>query len=89
MKAINNKYILLKKVQEKEKEGFQAVAIEDSFIFKGQVHLLPECPMFIDNHQLATGDIVMFTKGSPDTHEIDVDGEKMKQVKLEDVLNVI
>lgn len=89
MKAINNKYILLKKVQEEEKEGFQAVAIQDSFVFKGQVHRLPECPMYIDNHQLNIGDIVIFTRVSPDTHEIDVEGEKMKMVKLEDVLTVI
>lgn len=89
MKSINRKYTLIKKIQEPKQEGFATVDIQDSSIYKGEVHTIPETPVFVDNHQVLVGDIVQFAKYSPDTHEVDIDGVKMKMVKVEDILMVL
>lgn len=89
MQAINNKYVLVKRIEDTKTEGFQTIEVQDSFIYKGQVHRTPDQPVYVDNKQVAVGDKVIFAKYSPDTHEIDVDGVKMKMVKGEDLLTVI
>lgn len=90
MKAISSKYVLVKKLDEKQVEdGFKVVTIGDSFIFKGTVAKVPDCPLFIDNVRIAVGDTVMFSKYSPDTQEVDIEGEKMKMIKSEDILAII
>jgi co-chaperonin GroES (HSP10) len=86
---INSQYIVVTKQEEPPKEGYQTVAIQDSFVYKGIVKLLPEAPQYVDNHQLAVGDTVMFAKYSPDTHEMDLENDKVKFVKTSDVLAVI
>ena len=89
MKAINSKYVIVKKIKEEKKEGFATVDVTDNFIYKGEIHRVPDQPLYIDNYQLAIGDIVQFTKYSPDTHETDIDGEKMKALKAEDIIFVL
>lgn len=93
MQAINSKYILVKKMKEEKKDGFQTVEVQDSFINKGEVFRLPDQPVFVDNQQLKVGDLVIFAKYSPDTHEVSLMNgateEKMKMVKIEDVLTII
>lgn len=83
-KAINSRYILVEKVEETVKEGFQVAAVQDNFVYKGRVKQLPGAPVYIDNHILEVGDIVLFAKYSPDTHEIEGD----KFVKTEIVMSV-
>lgn len=85
MKAINSKYVLVEKLEKEKKEGFEAVEIQDSFVYKGKIKQLPECPIFVDNTQLIGGETVIFAKYSPDTHEI----EKDKLVKAEDLLGIL
>lgn len=85
--AINVDYVLVKRVDEqKEDEGFSVVEIQDSFVFKGEVVKIPDCPMFVDNRKIEIGDIIMFSKFSPSTQEIDYDGQKMKIIKNKDIL---
>lgn len=86
---ISNKYIAIEKVVEEEKEGFQAVQVQDSSTFKGRVIMIPECPVFMGNKQVAPGDIIYYAKNSPDTHEIEHDGKKIKFVAVADLLSVL
>lgn len=88
MKAINTHYVLVKKLKQEKKEGFTTVDIQDNFIYKGQVTRLPEQPVFVDNYQVQLDDVVVFAKYSPDTHEVEVDGEKMKMVTIKDLMYV-
>jgi len=91
---ILNGYILVEKLPKKEAEGFEVVETQDDFIYKGKVIEISR-PMV--NYTTATidiqndikiGDIVIFAKYSPDTHEIDFEGRKVKFVKATDVLAV-
>ncbi len=86
---ISNHYIVVEKLEEEKKEGFQTVEVQDNFIYKGKVTHIPECPVFMGNKQVAPGDVVMFAKYSPDTHEIKEDGKTMKFIKTDDVLAVL
>jgi len=81
---ISNKYIVVEKLEEEAKEGFKAVEVQDNFVYKGRVKLLPEIPVYLDNKQLAVGDIVVWAKYSPDTH--DFEGDKF--ISINDLLAV-
>lgn len=81
---LNSNYVLIEKIEEKKEEGFQTVEVQDSFVYKGKVKATPACPCYVDNHGLQVGDIVLFAKYSPDTHEIDGD----KFVLIKDILAV-
>lgn len=87
--AISHKYVVLKKVPDPVVEGFNAVEPTDSFVYKGEVVELPGDAVYISNHVLQVGDVVHFMKYSPDTVEIDRNGEKVKFVRIEDILEVI
>lgn len=87
---ISNNYIVVEKVEEEVKEGFQTVSVQDSSVYKGKVITLPEAPVCMGNKFVTIGDIVLFAKYSPDTHEIDLEnGKKVKFVKTSDVLAVL
>lgn len=86
---ISNKYVVVKKVQEPPADGFQAVEPTDSFVYKGEVVELPGDAVYVSNHCLEVGDKVHFMKYSPDTVEIDRKGEKVKFVRIDDLLEVI
>ncbi len=86
---ISTKYIIVEKLEEEAKEGFQTVQVQDNFVYKGKVIQVPEQPAFIDNHQLESGDVVLFAKYSPDTHEIEHEDKKIKFIRVEDVLACI
>jgi co-chaperonin GroES (HSP10) len=79
----------VQKVEEPQAEGFKTVQVQDSFVYQGKIVLLPECPIHLGNRQLAIDDIILFAKYSPDTHEVDYDGQKMKLVKDADILAVL
>lgn len=90
IKRLSINYVVVEKVDEPVSEGFQAVEIQDSFVYKGKIVKMPqEQPMYIDNDKLALGDVIMFAKYSPDTVEVELDGKKLKFVKLSDVLAVL
>lgn len=87
---ISVNYCLVKKIEEPKSEGFQAVEIQDSFVYKGRIVKLPTSqPAFLGDRRLAEGDVVVFAKYSPDTIEIEFEGEKQKFVKLTDLLAVL
>lgn len=84
MKIIGNR-VLVSKVEEEKKEGFQSVNVQDSFVYKGRVEIFGDCPHVAFN----SGDIVLFAKYSPDTQEIDIEGKKMKIINADDVLVIL
>jgi len=81
--------ILVRKAKQAEQEGFRTVEPTDDFIYKGEVVKLPCDTVYISNRVVSIGDVVLFAKYSPDTIEIDVEGEKMKFVMIADLLAVI
>lgn len=83
-------YILVKKHEEQKSEGFQAVEVQDSFVYKGVIVKLPSTqPMHVGDRKLAIGDVVLFHKYSPDTVEMELEGVKHKFIKVSDLLAVI
>ncbi len=87
---VSNNYIVVEKVTEAPKEGeFRVVEVQDDFIYKGKVKLVGEAPVFMGNKRVLPGDVVLFAKYSPDTHEIEHEGEKLKFVAVADVLAVL
>lgn len=86
MKILGNR-ILVSKIEEPKKEGFQQVEVQDSFIYKGKVEQLSN--MFVTPGGPEVGDIILFTKYSPDNQETIVEGRTMKIIKVEDVLAVL
>ena len=83
---VSNNYIVVEKHEEPPKEGFQTVDVVDSSLFKGRVTHIPEVPVFMGNERVGVGDIILFSKYSPDTHEIEIDGKKLKFVATRDIL---
>lgn len=82
---ISNKYIVVEKLEEEVKEGFKTVDVQDNFVYKGRVTNVGEAPVFMGNKQVGLGDIVLFAKYSPDTHEV----EGKKFVAVTDILAVL
>lgn len=90
MREISVNYVLVKKQEEEKKEGFQAVEVQDNFVYKGVIVQVPRgVPICLSNQQLGPGDVVLFAKYSPDTHEIDIEGVRHKFVNVRDLLAVI
>lgn len=85
MSEISSKYVVVEKVIEPPTEGFQEVKVQDSSVYKGRVVEIPDVPVYIGNRQIIIGDLVLFAKYSPDTHEI----EGNKFVRGEDLLKVL
>jgi len=83
--TISNKYILVEQTKKESTKGFQPVEVQDDFLYKGRVCELPDIPVFVGNHQIEVGDIVLWAKYSPDTINI----EDKKFVAIEDLLKVI
>lgn len=86
---ISNKYVVVEKLEEEVKEGFKSVEVQDNYVYKGKVTQIPETPVYMGNKPVTVGDIVLFIKYSPDTHEIDLDGKKVKFVAISDLLAVL
>lgn len=86
MKSINIKYILVEKIEEEKGDGIQMVEIQDEFIYKAKVKLVPEIPVFVGNTQVEIGNTVIFAKYSPDTHEYQ---KTEKFVRVDDVLAIL
>ena len=86
---VSNNYIVVKKLREPETDGFKTIEVQDSFVYKGQVTHIPEAPVYIGNEPVSVGSIVVFAKYSPDTHEIEVEGEMLKFVKTTEILGLL
>lgn len=85
---ISNNYIKIEKIEEENKNGFQTVETQDSFVYKGRVIELPKESVDIGGHTLKIGDCIMFAKYSPDTHEVIQNNKPIKFVKITDILEV-
>lgn len=85
---ISNNYIVVEKLVEEEKSDFKVVSIQDSSLYKGKVINIPEVPVYLGNKQLAIGDVILFAKYSPDTHEIELEGKKVKFISTKDILAI-
>lgn len=92
MKLLGNR-VLVSRIEEEKKDGFQTVEVQDSFVYKGKIEQ-------ISGHEEVTGtsaypgsfrvgDVVVFAKYSPDTHEIDHEGKKYKAVDVKDIIAVL
>lgn len=87
---ISINYVVVEKLEVPKKEGeFEAVQVEDDFVYKGKVAKVSDMPTHLGNHQLAVGDVVVFAKYSPDSHEITLDGKKVRFVAVKDLLAVV
>ncbi len=86
---VSNNYVCLTKLEEPKQGDFKTVEVTDSSVFKGRVHALPEAPLFMGNRPIAIGDVVVFAKYSPDTHEVELDGLKFKFVAVRDLMAII
>ncbi len=82
--------VLVSRLEEEKKEGFQTVELQDSFLYKGKVEQIGTDigPMWdgttIVSQPVAEGVTVYFAKYSPHTQEIN----GMKVVRLEDIIAV-
>lgn len=83
---ISNNYIAVVRIEKPETEGFKTVEVQDDFVYKGKVVEIPEAPIHMGNQRIGVGDTILFAKYSPDTHEIEVDGQKIKFVSTRDIL---
>lgn len=81
--------IVIEKVTEEVKDGFQAVQVQDSSTFKGRVIETGETAHYIGNHVIEKGDVLLFAQNSPDTHQITHEGKEIKFIKVEDILAVL
>lgn len=99
MKILGNR-LLVSKVEEPKKEGFETVDVMDSFVYKGKIEQLGEdryssegvtmtttYPLQVD--ALEVGKTILFAKYSPDTQEIEHEGVKYKIVEVRDILAVL
>lgn len=89
MNISNNRIVVEKIEEEKAEGGFEIVNVQDSFIYRAKVVVVPEAPIHMGNKQVGVGDTVLFAKHSPDTHELDHEGKKLKFVKVEDIMAVL
>ena len=92
MQIIGNR-VLVSRVEEEQKEGFQTVEVQDSFVYKGVVEQVggeafgaTSTPYMQSVH---VGDKILFAKYSPDTHEVEDEGVKKKIVLISDILAIL
>lgn len=80
--------VLVSRIVEDKKDGFQTVEIQDSFVNKGKVESIGNRAAinYGDGPTLKEGDVVLFSKYSPDTQEVDKDH---KIISLDDILAIL
>lgn len=78
--------MLVEKVDEPKKDGeFQVADVQDNFVYKGKIVAVGSG---VEPARFDPGDIIVFAKYSPDIHEVEVDGKKMKIISIEDILAI-
>lgn len=85
MKILGNR-ILVSKVEEEKKDGFQVAEVQDSFVYKGRIVRLGTS---VSEDPFEENSIVLFAKYSPDTQDIEHQGKKYKVVNVEDVIAIL
>lgn len=85
---ILGKRVLVSKIEEVAKEGFQTVKTQDEFLYKGKVEMMGSEASSFDS-DLEEGSVIIFTKYSPDTHEVEHEDQVMKIIKTEDILAIL
>lgn len=85
MKILGNR-ILVSMVEEPEIEGYKEVEMQNSFLFKGKIEQIGYKQL---EHVFSVGDVVLFSKYSPDTQEVDIERQTMKIINTEDVLAIL
>lgn len=93
MKILGNR-VLVSKIEESKTDGFQTVEVQDSFVYKGKVEQIGDDKPTLKVGESISGyiqanDIILFAKYSPDTQEIDHEGQKMKIINVDDILAVL
>lgn len=86
---VSDNYVVVKKLEEEKKEGFVTADVVDNFLYKGVVENIPEAPVYMGNDKLQVGDVIMFAKYSPDTHEIELEDVRYKFIHKNDILAVV
>ena len=87
MKILGNR-ILVSRIEDEEKDGFQTVEVQDSFLYKGKVEQVGLLESSTNGSTIKIGDIVLFAKYSPHTQTVPVDGQDMKIIRIEDIIAV-
>lgn len=94
MKILGNR-LLVSRVEDEKKEGFQTVEVQDNFIYKGRVEQVGEdtgmmwTGTSIQQPLIQEGSVVLFAKYSPHSQDVEYEGKKMKIIRLEDVLAIL
>lgn len=93
--------ILVSRIEEEKKEGFQTIEVQDSFLYKGKIEMIGQgCEIApaatwtgsaIESIEppFNVGSVVMFAKYSPHTQTINVEGVDMKVIRIDDVIAVL
>lgn len=101
--------VLVSRIEEEKKEGFETVEVQDSFVYRGKVERvgvrLGESSSTYHGASTGStivsasadqkivkvkeGDTILFAKYSPDTHEIEHGGRKLKIVNITDILAIL
>ena len=83
MQILGNR-VLVRKLVEETKEGFQTVDVNDPFLNKGVVEQMSDLVDGYSSKELI-GKTILFAKYSPDTH----DYEDKKIVSVDDILAIL
>lgn len=85
MKILGNR-VLVSRIEVPKPEGYQTVEVQDSSVYKGKVEQIgTEFSLSLD----IVGMTIIFVKHSPDTQEIEYEGQTMKVVLVSDILAVL
>ena len=90
--------LLVSKIEEEKKDGFQTIEVQDSFLYRGKVEQIGASVQAMSkagfstdpdpNCAIAVGATVLFAKYSPHTQTVFVSGQEMKVIRMEDVIAV-
>lgn len=80
--------VLVSRIVEDKKDGFQTVEVQDSFVNKGKIESIGNRAAINYGKEpiLKEEDIILFAKYSPDTQEID---KNHKIISVEDIIAVL
>jgi len=79
-----NEYLLVKRVEDKPKEGFTTVSAINELIGKGELIQIPKCSTEQVFNYPPIGSTIYFEKSLGT--EFEIEGQKVKFIKLEDVM---